>query len=249
MVVTSVLFFAVARQRWGWSLLRATSLVALFLVVDLSFFGANLAKIPDGGWLPLLLGVAFFTLMTTWKAGHDRLERHLTADAVPVAVFLQEVARTNAARVGGTAVVFTPSLDVVPPVLLLFFRHAHVRHEHVILLHVVTRDIPEVAAGNCVSLVADLSGGFVAMRAEFGFMQPPIIPGALCASDAYRAYADPERTTYFLGRAALHIGSAPGMALWRKVLFAYLFRNAVPSSALFGLPQQQLLELRTDTAL
>ncbi len=223
--------------------------MGLFLVVDLSFFGANLAKIPDGGWLPLLLGVAFFTLMTTWKAGHDRSERRLTADAVPVDVFLQEIAKRNATRVSGTAIVLTPSLDVVPPVLLLFVRHAHVLHEQVVLLHVVTRDIPEVAAGDCVSLVADLGAGFVAMRAAFGFMQPPIIPGALRASDAYRAYADSPRTTYLLGRASLHIGSLPGMAVWRKVLFAYLFRNAAPSSALYGLPQHQLLELRTDSAL
>ena len=160
MTITSVLLFVVARQRWGWKLSKAAGLVTLFLVVDLSFFAANLNKLPQGGWLPLAMGSVVFAMMTTWKRGRDALGAFMRAITLPLDMFLEDVERTDPPRVSGTAVFMTPNPDGAPPVLLHHFKHNKVLHEQGVLLSIQTRHVPEIRAAERIETAKELEHGF-----------------------------------------------------------------------------------------
>ena len=144
MTATSILFYGVARG-WGWSPLVAGPLVALFLSLDLAFFSANVHKIAEGGWFPLVVGVAIFTLMTTWRRGRELLGEAFRSQALPLDVFMADLAATGPHRVAGTAVFMTSNPSGVPAVLLHFFKHGKVLHEQVLFLSIATRHVPEIA--------------------------------------------------------------------------------------------------------
>ncbi|MBX3207618.1 MAG: potassium transporter Kup [Labilithrix sp.] len=243
MTATSILFYGVARRLWGWRPVAAGALVAMFLGVDLAFFGANVHKIADGGWFPLVVGVAIFTLMTTWRRGRELLGRAFLKEALPLDAFMADLSVTGAHRVAGTAVFMTSNPNGVPAVLLHFFKHSKVLHEQVVFLSIATEHVPEIARADLIEEIRDLGHGFTQVRARYGFTQTPNVLELMevCAERGFETRA--ADTSYFLGRETLLVTRAPGMARWRKMLFAVMSRNARPANAFFQIPPNRVVEL------
>ncbi len=243
MAITSILFYGVARNVWGWPFVTAGALVLVFLIIDLAFFGANVHKIADGGWFPLGVGVAIFTLMTTWRRGRELLGRAFVAATLPLDVFLRDIEQTRPPRVHGTAVFMTSNPDGAPPVLLHYFKHAKTLHGQVIFLSIATQHVPEVARTDLVQDIQDLGNGFYRVRAQYGFMQSPNVIELmeLCGKKGLATRS--ADTSYFLGRETLLVTKKRGMARWRKAIFAVMSRNARPATAFFHIPPNRVVEL------
>jgi KUP system potassium uptake protein len=249
MSITSLLLFSVARARWRWPVIAAGPLVALFLVVDLSFFSANVVKIAHGGWVPLVIGSVVFTVMTTWRRGRKLLGASFVAQALPLDLFMADVAQTKPTRVPGTAVFMTSTTQGAPPVLLHHFKHNKLLHEQVILLSIMTQQVPEVPHSQRLQEIRDLGHGFHQVRASYGFMQTPNVNEVLDACTERGLLSRRNETSFYLGRETLLITDRPGMARWRKVLFAFMSRNARPANAFFQIPPNRVVELGTQIEL
>ncbi len=242
MSITSILFFALATRRWNWPPWKAGGLVALFLAVDLPFFGANLFKFTLGVWFPIAVGAIVFTILVTWKRGRAALGAYMTAAALPIESFLPDVETTKPHRVPGTAVFMTSKPHGAPPVLLHHFKHNKVLHRQVILLSIVTRHDPEVPHHERVA-VRDLGHGFYQVTASYGFMQTPNVLEVLAACGEQGIDAKPDQVSWYLGRETLLTTGKSGMARWRKSLFAFLSRNARPATHFFRIPPNRVVEL------
>ncbi|TAK18071.1 MAG: potassium transporter Kup [Myxococcaceae bacterium] len=247
MSITSVLFYQLTRQ-WGWAMWKSVSLVALFLALDLSFLGANIVKITEGGWFPLVMAAAVFIVMTTWKKGRRTLGSHIIANTLPTELFLSDVQNTQPHRVKGTAVFMTSNPDGAPPVLLHHFKHNKVLHEQVILLSVQTRHVPEVPPAQRLS-VRELGQGFWQVTATYGFMETPNVIESLTLCNQRGLPVDPLTASFYLGRETLLTTGRSSMAQWRKVLFSILSRNARPANMFFNIPPNRVVELGTQIEL
>ncbi|HUQ82516.1 MAG TPA: potassium transporter Kup [Gemmatimonadaceae bacterium] len=252
MAITTVLFYVVAQQLWQWSKLKAGAFLAFFLSIDLAFFLANLLKIPNGGWVPLVIAIFVFTLMTTWKRGRAILRAILQRGTVPIDMFLADVERRKPVRVKGTAVFMTSDPEGAPVVLLHHLKHNKVLHEQVVLLSVVTAEVPEVRAEDRVQM-EPLGQGFFRVEASFGFMETPNVPGVLQFCGKHGINAKKTDVSYYLGRERLlpnltrrskdpDIGT---MARWRKKLFVLMSQNARGATEFFGIPPNRVVELGT----
>ncbi len=242
MTTTTFLFYAVARERWGWSRLKAGATISVFLLFDLSFLGANLVKFFEGGWFPLAVGAALFAAMTTWKRGRAEVGQLLEDTRLPLEFFLQDVEATGCPRVPGTAVVMTSALEGVPSVLLHHFKHNKVLHERVVLMSFVSEVRPEVPDARRLEVTA-YEQGFYRVTAQFGFMETPRVPQVLELCAARGLTLELPETTFFLGRETLLATGPSAMATWRKRLFAILQRNAPAATAYYGIPPNRVVEL------
>ncbi len=248
MVITSLLFFILAREVWGWSLARAGILVAFFLVLDLGFFGANALKIPQGGWLPLVLAAGIYLLMATWKRGREILSKRLQEKSVPLNILMADLAADPPIRVPGTAVFMSGNPGGTPPALVHNLAHNKVLHEKVVFLTVVTEEVPHVQAPERVT-VKHLGKGFVSVTARYGFMQDPTILDIIERCREKRVVMQLEGTTFFLGREDLVSTDRPGMARWREQLFVFMSRNALRATAFFQIPSTQVFEVGAQVEL
>jgi KUP system potassium uptake protein len=243
MVITTVLLFVVARERWGWSLPAASAMAAVFLTLDLAFFGANIIKVAQGGWLPLALAGGVFTIMTTWKAGRRLLAMRIETESKPLEDFLKEVPRHPITRVAGTAIFMNGAASRTPPALRHNLEHNKVLHDRVVFVTVKTRPVPHVPVEERVE-IEEFGDGLYRVKVYYGFMEEPNIPAALAeASRRGLPMSDPRDTTYFLGRETIIASGRPGMALWREKLFAMISRNATTATAYFGIPPDRVVEL------
>jgi len=242
MAITSLLFAVVARSRWGWSRLHVSALVGGFLIIDLSFLLANVVKIEHGGWVPILMAIGVYVLMSTWKRGRMQLGAIQDAGALPLDLFLGGIERNPPVRVKGTAVFMTSSKEGVPVVLLHHLKHNKVLHETVVLLSVTTRGIPEVPPERSITLER-LGHGFVRIVATFGFMQSPNIPEVLARAARQGVRIPPMETSYYLGRERLVLTGHARMHRWRKKLFALMSRNARSATEFFQIPSNRVVEL------
>jgi KUP system potassium uptake protein len=242
MVITTILLSVVAIERWKWPKPAVICGALIFLAVDLSLFGANLVKVLQGGWLPLVIGGLLFTLMTTWKTGRKLVAERLTAHAFPLEDFMSAVSCDPPTRVSGTAVFMTAQPRGTPPALAHNLRYNKILHEHVIVLTVRTSHTPYVAPDQQVE-VQSLGLGVYNVRVQYGFMQDPDVPNALLAARALGVEFDPDDLTYFLGRETIIVTKRPGMAAWREKLFVVMARNAVRATAFFHLPPERVVEL------
>jgi len=242
MIITALLLFVVATQRWKWPTPVAVAVIGLFLCIDFAFFGANLIKILQGGWLPLIIGTVLFTLMTTWKTGRRLVAERLTARAIPLEQFMSAVTVTPPVRVPGTAVFMTAQPRGTPPALAHNLRYNKVLHEYVVVLTVTTASTPHVTGDEQISVDA-FGHGIYNVRVVYGFMQDPNVPEALRLATAKGLEVDMNDVTYFLGRETLIVTRRRGMAIWREKLFVLLARNAVRATAFFRLPAERVVEL------
>ena len=245
MVITTLLAFVVARRRWGWKLGAALALTCMFLVPELAFLSANLIKIHDGGWFPLLVGLGLFVVMVTWQRGREIVGERFRERIVPLSDFYELLRVERPARVPGIAVYMTSNSEGTPPALLQNFLLNRSVHQRIVLLTVAVEDTPYVEPDERVRLET-LEPGFSRMVARFGFMESPDVPKLLtdhleeCALD---------HTTFFLGRETLIATRRPGMAIWREKLFAFLSRNAQPATSFFGIPPDRVMEVGTQIEL
>jgi KUP system potassium uptake protein len=258
MTITSILFAVVARNRWRWDWWKVGAVTGLFLVVDLAFVGANLLKVPQGGWFPLVVAGLVFVLMSTWKKGRVRLSALVRENTLPIDLFLADIRRRTPHRVRGTAVFLTSYGSGAPPVLLHHIKHNQVLHEKVMLMSVVTEEIPSVDETDRVRC-EELGEGFYQVTARYGFMETPDVPAVLriLARDSGNGRpvsVVPAHTTFYLGRETLiptdgrrrDQAAVPGlvrMARWRKKLFIVMTRNAQSATAFFSLPPNRVVEL------
>jgi KUP system potassium uptake protein len=242
MSITSILYYAVARLRWGWSRAQASIIVALFLTFDLAFFTANVNKIESGGWFPLAIAIIVFAIMTTWRRGRAELGKRMAEGMMPLDLFMQDLAVTQPHRVAGTAVFMTSTMGGVPAVLLHHFKHNKVLHQQVVLLSVVTEDVP-VVSGRARVEFEEIGHGFFRVTAHYGFMQVPSVPKTLQRAQRLGLRCDPDTTSFYLGRETLLVTGKGKMARWRKLLFAFLSRNSRTATAFFGLPPNRVVEM------
>ncbi len=248
MAITTILLYAVMRKRKDMSPVAATALLVGFLAIDLTFFAANATKIADGGWFPLVVAACIFTLMTTWKRGRAALGASLAEAAMPLDGFLKDWAVQHTTRVSGTGVFMASNLAMVSPVLLHHFKHTHVLHQHVVLLSVVTEDVPEVAETDRLTW-NELGNGFYQVIARYGFMESPNVPRVIERCRLAGLPFSRNDLSYYLGRETLLTTGKSKMAGWRKGLFWTMSRNALPATAFFQLPPDQVVEVGTQVEI
>jgi KUP system potassium uptake protein len=233
----AVLLFAL----WRWPVYYALPLLAVFFLVDGAYFAANLTKVPDGGWFPLMIGIVVFVLLTTWAKGRKLMIERLREAAMPIKVFIHSAAN-SASRVPGTAVFMTSTPDGVPHALLHNLKHNKVLHERVVLLTVKITDEPFVAEENRVK-ADDLGQGFHRLILRYGFMQDADVPAALRQVQIAGGDFRMMETSFFLARQTLLPSARPGMMIWREKLFAWMLRNAESAMEFFRLPTNRVVEL------
>ena len=242
MVITTLLMYRVAQAHWKWSPPVAALTVAGFLFIDLAFFLANARKIPHGGWFPLLLGAAIFTVMSTWARGRAIVADHVRAQFPPLVQFVKDILPTVQCRTTGQAVFLSQLPEVTPPALLQNVRHNKSLHQHVYLLTVRTEHVPFVPLEGPLEITA-IQDNMFQIIARCGFMEQPDIPRVL-KQLAARGHVIPiEETTFFLSRITFLATPKPGMAIWREKIFVFLSRNTQRASSYFHLPAEQVVEI------
>ncbi|MET0360395.1 MAG: potassium transporter Kup [Sphingobium sp.] len=241
MFIDNLLLTVVLYRLWHWKWYYAAPLVAVFFLVDGAYLAANLTKVPDGGWFPLLIGFIIFTLLTTWSRGRVLMQDRLREAAMPIPIFVASAAN-SAVRVSGTAVFMTSTPDGVPHALLHNLKHNKVLHERVILLTVKIKDVPVVDDdGRCK--LEDLGRGFFRLVLQYGFMQEPDVPAALKQITQCGQAFKMMDTSFFLARQTLLPSARPGMPIWREKIFAWMLRNAESAMEFFRLPTNRVVEL------
>jgi KUP system potassium uptake protein len=242
MSITTLLFFVVARYNWKWSLWKSLSVCGAFMVFDISFFLANIVKVAHGGWFPLLVAALIFALMTTWKWGRAILAKRLMAGTIPVTDFLKNMQEYPPIRVPGTAVFMSGNIKGTPSALLHNLKHNHVLHEMVILVAVVTEEVPHVFDRDRITR-EKMADGFYRVTLHYGFMEDPNVPKALKLADLDGWTYNPLKTTFFLGRETLL--TKENSEFWgiREQLFVLMSRNARNATDFFSLPPNRVVEL------
>jgi len=253
MAITSIVFFVVVHQTWKWPLWKAIPLLLFFLAFDIPFFVANAAKFFHGGYVPIVIGLFFFTFMVIWRRGRRMLADALMHKAMPVADFLAEYTGKKdllECRIKGTGVVMTSIADGVPPVLVHHVQRLRVLHENLIILTVHTARVPYSHRVKRTT-VEKLGGGLHRITGTYGFMETPDVPALL--REARQAgldlEVDLEHVTYFLGRETILALPTGRMGEIEETLFAVLSRNSRPATAHFKLPPDQVIEIGTQIDL
>lgn len=242
MAITTVLYAFVARQHLGWSLLAIFPFVAFFLAIDLAYLGANLFKVLDGGWLPILVAVSIVAVMSTWWEGRRARAVEVTKRSATIDSFLDRVRALSPPRVPGTAVFLSSSPTGMPPALLAHLSHLGVLHERIVLFTAIATDRPYVRRDERVE-VQDLGEGVFRVLAYYGYMQTPDAPHALGLAKAGGLPIEVESLHYFLGRQTLLPSGHSPLPPWRKSLFLLLSRNAERAANYLRIPADQVVEL------
>lgn len=242
MLVTTTLFYFVARRRWRWSRLQTGTLAGIFFLVDIPFFGANITKIFHGAWFPLVIGAFFFTLMLTWKQG-----RKILADQIKILTpsfdsFKKSLDENPPQRVNGQAVFLTGNPDVVPSTLVQNLKHNKIIHSDVAILHFKTENVPRVPNFDKVE-TKKLGGGFFQIIAHHGFMEEPKMDMILTLAHERGLNFKLDEASYYLGREKLSISTETKMSRLRSNLFIFMSKNSMDAASFFGIPPDQIIEV------
>ena len=248
MLITTVLTFFVIRYAWKLPLALCIGATGFFFVVDLAFWASNMFKLFDGGWFPLLIGAAVFTLMLTWHDGRRLLNESLRSDALRLPDFLDAVFISPPTRVEGTAVFLTAETGTVPNALLHNLKHNKVLHERVLFVTVDNESIPYVPADRRRE-VEELAPNIHRVALRYGFQESPNIPKELALLKDVGIPVEPMQTSYFLGRETVVAAAVPKMSRWRQWLFRTMSRNAVPATEFFRIPSDRVVELGVRVAI
>ncbi|RUT25267.1 potassium transporter Kup [Asaia sp. W19] len=245
---TAVLAMVVFRRVFNWSAPLAGLVFGFFLLSDGTFFAANVLKIPDGGWVPLAIGVSATILMTTWARGRSLIRARQLADSLPMASFLARLPQSRTVRVPGMAVFLTANPDTVPTCLLHNLKHNKVLHDHVLFVTVQNLDQPEAERGHR-AMVQELAPNIHRVIVRYGFMEMPNLPKALSELNAAGVEFDAIQASYFVSRELVVRSTLPKLSIWRMWLFLVMVRNAVPSTEFFRIPPDRVVELGVRIAI
>jgi len=249
MLMTSVLLFIAMREIWGWSMLAAGAVAAFFLTIDSAFFLANLSKVADGGYVPLILAVSVYGVMWIWHRGSAAVAARMHEELIPVPQFMAGIVAKKIPRVPGTAVFATRTERDTPPVMIWHVKHNRALHEHLFVLRVEILSIPWVAASNRIS-IEDVAPNFWRAHARFGFMERPHIPELLARSKSLGCNIDLADVTYYVGHeTVIRRDDGEGLPGWQERIFAVMERNAVHVSDFFSLPTDQVVEIGRQVAI
>ena len=248
MVFTTILFAVVARSRWAWSKWLVGLVGVGLLVIDLSFWGANLPKIPTGGWFPLVIAGIMFAVMTTWKRGRKILSERLSEKIIPEDEFLDIVEQEQPRRIPGTAVFMDSNPRGTPQALLHNLKHNKILHQRVILLTLITSEKPYVSDEERFD-VREIDRNIYRVNVSLGFAEEPDVPQILSSLEIDGEGFDIEETTFFLGRETMLATQKPGMAIWREKLFARMSRNSRRAASYFHIPSGRVVEIGTQVEL
>lgn len=241
MFIDTCLIAVVLLSLWKWPKWKALPILGLFFIVDFGYFGANLLKVPSGGWVPLLIGLVIFTLLTTWSRGRALMRERMAESSMPMEIFIKSAAN-SATRVPGTAIFMASAASGVPSALLHNIKHNRILHERVIVLTVQIEDVPFVRSGERI-VCKDLGEGFYRVKMRFGFLEETDVPATLDLVDLCGPKFDMMHTSFFLSRQTLIASKIPGMAIWREKVFAWMLRNAANAMEFFKLPSNRVVEL------
>jgi KUP system potassium uptake protein len=243
MLMTSALLFIAMREIWGWSMWAAGSVAAFFLVIDSAFFLANLTKVLEGGYVPLILAISVYSVMWVWHRGAAATAARFREALIPVPDFMAMVAARRVPRVPGTAVFLTRTERDVPPVMVWHVKHNRALHEHLFVLRVAIQSIPWVDFKDRITL-EEVAPNFWHAEARFGFMERPHIPELLTTSKSLGCTVDLNDVTYYVGHeTVISRDDGKGLPVWQEAFFALMERNAIHVSDFFSLPNDQVVEI------
>lgn len=242
MLITTLLLFAVARRRWHWSWPQAALVCGCFIALELAFLLANGLKLLQGGWFPLLVGLGLFLLMSTWKKGRQTLASRLAQTFLPFEIFIKDIDTSGLHRVPGTAVFLSGNITGTPLALLHNIRHNKVLHERVVILTILTKDVPYLNPAERVR-VERVRPDIYRVIGAYGFMEQPDVPGLLSACAGQGLALNEQNTTFFLSRETIMSRRGSKLSLWRRWLFAAMSRNAQSATAFFQIPPNRVVEL------
>ena len=246
MLIDTILIAFVMVLMWKWNKLLVALVAGSLLLVDIAFFGANVIKIPEGGWFPLAMGLISFSVLTTWRRGRRMVSEEMAKQSIPMSDFLQSIDDVH--RIYGTAIFMTSAKDGVPPALLHNLKHNQVLHERVVLVTVQTTDTPTVNDMERIYLHR-MQKGFMRLIIRYGFMESPDIPGALELCKGHGERFDMMETTFYLSRETIVPSMARGMTPIRARLFAVMSKNATSASDFFHIPTNRVVELGTQLVI
>ncbi|KRC76593.1 potassium transport protein Kup [Achromobacter sp. Root83] len=245
MLTTSVLAFAVLpRGSTGFKRMLWFTGLGLLLLLDVLLFSANVLKIPEGGWLPLVVAIAVFTLMMTWRRGRRLLSDMQQRDRQPLKEFMAQLEEYPPSRVPGTAIFMTMNSGNVPPALLHNLKHNKVLHDHVLFLTILVADVPYVSPEERF-VVEKLSASSWTATVNYGFKEDPDVPEALrLVAEAYPELdLEPMRTSFFLSRQTVVAAKKPALSRWRRTVFSFMARNSTRSTKFFKIPANRVVEM------
>ena len=243
MISTTILFYFAARRVWQWSVLRAGFACGVFLLVESTFFAANLLKVMNGGWFPLAMGLVIFILMATWKTGRQLVWNKLRPASMPLEMFLDDIGDSKRVpRVPGTALFMTANPEGTPIALLHNLKHNKVLHQRNIILTILTDEVPQVNAAKRLE-VEKLAVGFHRIIAHYGFMEEPNVPELLASAPLDGEPVVLHKTTFFLSRETVVPNKSGSMPRWRQWLFAVMARNAQSAGSFYRIPANRVVEL------
>jgi KUP system potassium uptake protein len=242
MFITSMIFFIISRKIWSWSLWKALPIVATFWVIDASFLTSSLLKFMTGGWFPVGMALFIVTLMITWRDGWDILADKIYSMQTRIDSFVRLISRGKPVRLPGTAVFLSTFQTEVPPMLQYHLNHIGALHEKVLILSILTTDIPEVRDQDKLD-IRNLGQGVYRVTAQTGFMETPDVPALLALARLKISDLDPRSTVYYLGRISLVPARERSMHPIRAFLFSYMHRNSLGPSLYYNIPPDKILEL------
>ena len=248
MLMTTVLLFIAMREIWGWSILAAGGIATVFFVVDAAFFLANLAKVFEGGYVPLLLAASVYGLMVIWHRGATSVATQMRETLTPIDVFMAEINSGKVARTPGTAVFLTRTTSDTPPVMGWQVQHNKALQEHCLILHVAILPVPWLR-GDRLTL-GEISPGIWRGEARYGFMEHPDISALLAECPAKGCIVDPEDVTYYIAHeTVVHREDGAGLPLWQETIFGMMERNALHYAAFLRLPNNNVVEIGRQIAI